>query len=174
MKSYLLGAFVAAMLSAACSSSAARQDATSTAGPATSTPTTEAAPAPSQQPGTQQPEPDGPSPTPADVQMFQVEPVLAPIASIEVTARTSLPAQYSLTVVSGLPNGCTVFDHYDVAQAGDVITVEVWNLAPKPDAGAFCTAVYRTETHAVPLDHLEGGHNYTIQVNDQTMTLTAE
>ncbi len=114
------------------------------------------------------------TPTASDVQMVQVERVLAPIETLEVVARTSLPPQYSLLVTSGLPSGCAIFDRYEMERAGDVITVNVWNFMPKADSGAVCTMIYRTMDHAIALDNLEAGQTYTVHVNDQSTTLTVE
>ena len=49
--------------------------------------------------------------------------VLAPIESVEVLIMESFPPQYSVDVVSGLPNGCTPFCGYRLERNGDMIQI---------------------------------------------------
>jgi len=72
--------------------------------------------------------------------------VLAPIDDIEVWIAESWPPQYLLHVVSGLPNGCTRFDSYNIIRKGETIRVEVINLQPA-DSGIGCPAVYGFVEH---------------------------
>ena len=59
-----------------------------------------------------------------DPSMVQVQ---APIESVEVLIMESFPPQYSVVVVSGLPNACVTFAGYRMDRIGDTVQIEVIN-----------------------------------------------
>ena len=100
--------------------------------------------------------------------------VPAPIESVEVLVMESFPPQYSLVVVSGLPNGCASFAGYRLERSGDTIRVEVLNWKPVGPQVA-CTDNYRTVTTNIPLgSDFESGRSYTVLVNDVTESFVAQ
>jgi hypothetical protein len=106
----------------------------------------------------------------------QREVVLAPIESIELLILGSFPVQYRAHVVSGLPNGCTRFDHWtvDLDAGARMFIIEVLNTAPKPNADIACAMVYGTMEHSIPLENVEAGMTYNVRVHDQSMEFTAQ
>lgn len=100
--------------------------------------------------------------------------VLAPIDSVAIRQDESDPLpRYIVHVVSGLPNGCALFDRYEVVRDGDIITIKVYNLMPA-DPNILCTMIYRTKDLSVNLGrHFEPGKTYTVKVNDVKKTFTA-
>ncbi|MEZ4554729.1 MAG: hypothetical protein R3B59_12660 [Dehalococcoidia bacterium] len=99
---------------------------------------------------------------------------LAPIESVDIRIAESFPPQYFLDVVSGLPSGCASFDHYEVTRSGDSIEVAVWNRIQAPPNGA-CTAIYGMVEHSIALgSDFESGRIYTVRVNDEVRTFTAQ
>ena len=96
----------------------------------------------------------------------------APIASVRVVVKDSL--EYSLLIVSGLPDSCAKFDGYELNRDGSRMEVTVTNLSP---TGAFaCLAVYETHEGELPLgSDFTPGEEYTVVVNGQvTETFTAQ
>ena len=96
----------------------------------------------------------------------------APIESVRVVVKDSL--EYSLLIVSGLPDGCAKFDGYELNRDGSRIEVTVTNLSP---TGAFaCLAVYETHEGELPLgSDFTPGEEYTVVVNGQvTETFKAQ
>lgn len=113
-----------------------------------------------------QPTLGGPTPTPSR----QTVEVIAPIDNVEVRMAESHPVQYSLYVVSGLPNGCIKFDRYKLDRQGNTINVKVFNSAPADDTVA-CTMVYGMVEHNIPLGtDFVSGAEYTVMVNDVKKT----
>ncbi|HXG36071.1 MAG TPA: hypothetical protein VNL15_03790 [Dehalococcoidia bacterium] len=100
--------------------------------------------------------------------------VLAPIDGAEVLTLESSPLQYTLRVVSGLPNGCARFNRYELERSAEVIKVTVWNLMPAKQ-GVICTQIYGTVEHSIRLgSDFRSGMTYTVQVNNVTKTFTAQ
>ena len=100
--------------------------------------------------------------------------VRAPIDEVEVLIRESHPLQYALRIVSGLPNGCTEFDHLSWEHKDDFIRVEVLNMRPASDEIA-CTEVYGMIENVIELgSDFTPGKTYTIVVNDVTNTFVAQ
>ena len=97
--------------------------------------------------------------------------VLAPIESVQMVSTKSVPAQYVLTVGSGLPDGCARYAGASVEYRDTQIIVKVYNSAPA--APVPCTAIYGYTTHNVPLGALQPGVVYQVQVNDRTVDLLA-
>ena len=58
--------------------------------------------------------------------------VPAPIEGVEIVIAESLPPQYFVNVLSGLPNGCVRFGEYGVVREGRIIKVKVTNEEPAP------------------------------------------
>ena len=106
----------------------------------------------------------------------QRELVHAPIESIEVLILESFPAQYRAHVVSGLPNGCSRFDHWTVEldEVARVFTIEVLNSAPKPTADIACAMVYGTIDPSIPLENVAAGQMYEVDVHDKSTEFTAQ
>jgi len=99
---------------------------------------------------------------------------LAPIESVEVLIMESFPPQYSVAVVSGLPNGCTSFGGYRLERNGDMIRIEVINWKPADESKA-CTEEYRTVEHNIWLgSDFESGKTYTVIVNDVIESFVAQ
>jgi hypothetical protein len=97
----------------------------------------------------------------------------APIEALELRVAESAPPQHFVDVSSGLPNGCARFYGYELARAGDTITVTVWNTMPA-DIRAACTMLYGVTMHAIPLGaNLVPGRQYTLKVNDKNTTFIA-
>lgn len=99
---------------------------------------------------------------------------LAPIDDVQLIVRESAPPQYALQVTSGLPSGCAEFHSATVERDGDTITVTVQNRMPaSPDV--VCTMIYGTHEETVELgSDFVSGREYTVKVNDRTLTFTAQ
>jgi hypothetical protein len=77
-------------------------------------------------------------------------------------------------VVSGLPNGCHQFSGHKLARDGTRITISVMNRAPA-DPGTACTQVYGQHEEVIELGtNFQPGTQYTVQVNEETLTFTAQ
>lgn len=101
--------------------------------------------------------------------------VLAPIHSVEISVAESFPPQYTLTVVSGLPNGCAKFDRYEVDRSGNTIAVTILNREPAPLGVVACTAIYGMKEHRIPLGtRFVSGDTYRVVVNGVAETLAAQ
>lgn len=98
--------------------------------------------------------------------------VLAPIESVQVISTKSIPAQYVLTVGSGLPGGCAKYAGASVEYRDTQVIVKVYNSMPA--APVPCNAIYGYTTHNVPLGALTPGVAYRVQVNDRTIDLVAQ
>lgn len=118
---------------------------------------------------------DTPSPaTPTIAVPLDHERILAPIDAADIIIRESFPPQYAVRVVSGLPNGCTLFAGITTARAGDQITITVENSVPR-DKNIACTQIYGTHEETIELgSDFTPGATYTVKVNDRTLTLTAQ
>ena len=95
----------------------------------------------------------------------------APIESVRVVVKDS--REYSLLIVSGLPDSCAKFESYELNRDGSLLEVTVTNLSP---SGPFaCLAVYETHEGELPLGSgFIPGEEYTVVVNGQvTETFTA-
>lgn len=102
--------------------------------------------------------------------------VSAPLESVEILTLGSFPLQYRVQVVSGLSNGCTEFDGFEVEREGETITVTVTNLEPT-DKGIPCTDEYRTVTTSILLGNgldYDPAMTYTVTVNDVTTSFVTE
>ena len=102
---------------------------------------------------------------------------LSPIENVEVVVPESDPSQYSLKVLSALPQGstCSVFNGYDILRrSGITIEVEVTHLRIPPGQIVPCTADYPTVSTEIPLGaDFVPGETYTVIVNGQVETFTA-
>ena len=115
------------------------------------------------------------------VQEIVIEPgfpqvrVRAPIDAVEINIAESFPVQVFVHILSGLPSGCDEFDALDVARDGLTIRIDVWNLAPAPEADIACTTIYGTVEHNVALgSDFESGREYSVLVNDIETTFVAQ
>ena len=119
--------------------------------------------------------PPTPSPTPHMVETPAPETteVSAPIENVVVNVAESDPPQYFLEITSGLPDACHTFDRVETERSGTEITVTVINKVVTGDV--MCAQVYGTETNSVALGtDFEPGAAYTVRVNDETLTFTAQ
>ena len=100
--------------------------------------------------------------------------VLAPVESVELLVMESFPPQYSLVVVSGLPNGCASFAGYRLERSGNTIKIEMVNWKPA-DPQVVCTEIYRTVETRISLgSDFESGRTYTLLVNDVAESFVAQ
>jgi hypothetical protein len=98
----------------------------------------------------------------------------APIDGAEVVIEASYPPQYAVSIKSGLPSGCHVFDHATVTRTGTEITIEVMNRVPA-DSRIACTAIYGTHEMTVQLgSDFASGATYRVRVNERTIEFTAQ
>ena len=89
----------------------------------------------------------------------------APIESVRVVVKDSL--EYSLVIVSGLPDSCMEFDGYELDRDGSLIEITVTNLAP-PSGSVGCLAVYEMHEGELPLgSDFIPAEEYTVVVNGQ-------
>jgi hypothetical protein len=100
--------------------------------------------------------------------------VAAPIDDLELIIRESFPPQYALRVVSGLPNGCHEFDGHELTRDGTDITIRVTNRVPT-DSTLACIQVYGQHEEVIELGtDFQSGTQYTVQINDRTLTFAAQ
>jgi hypothetical protein len=138
------------------------------------TPTSPASASPSATPPARTPtSTPGATPSPATTPGRKI--VDAPIDGLDVVVRESFPPQYAVTIVSGLPSGCAVFNAAEVtSRAGTEITIRVTNTEPD-DPNLACTAIYGTHESTVELgSDFTSGVTYTVRVNDESIDFTAQ
>ena len=100
--------------------------------------------------------------------------VTAPIVSVEVLVMESFPVQYSLVVVSGLPNACVSYAGYHLSREDNNIQVEMLNWTPT-DPQKACAQVYTTVETEIPLgSEFESGKTYTVVAGDLAETFVAQ
>lgn len=100
--------------------------------------------------------------------------VAAPIESVEVLIMESFPVQYSLVVVSGLPDACVSYGGYRLEREGANIQIEMINWKPADPQG-FCAQVYGMVETVIPLgSEFESGQVYTVVVGSVTETFLAQ
>ncbi len=101
-----------------------------------------------------------------------VDLVPAPIDRLDLVVRESFPLQYALQIAAGLPNGCARTAFHDLSRQGRTITLRVLNTQPR---NAVCTQIYGQYELRVNLgSDFERGQTYTVNVNDKTLTFTAQ
>ena len=106
-----------------------------------------------------------------DPSMVQVS---APIERVEILIMESFPVQYSLAVVSGLPNACVSYAGYHVEREDNSILVEMHNWEPA-DPQIACAQVYTTVETVIPLGtDFESGKTDTVVAGDVTQTFVAQ
>ena len=99
--------------------------------------------------------------------------VAAPIESVAVNIAESDPPQYFLEITSGLPDACHAFDRVETDRSGTAITVTVINKVVTGDV--MCAQVYETVSNTVELgSEFDAGVTYTVRVNDEMLTFTAQ
>ncbi|HEX5140631.1 MAG TPA: hypothetical protein VFX19_06790 [Dehalococcoidia bacterium] len=120
-------------------------------------------------PGYVQPAPTT-APAPSLPPDLRAEP--APIDGLDISVAESFPPQYFLHVHAGLPSGCAKQYTHSVERSGNVITVTVLNSVPKD---AICTAIYGMYDLNIGLgSDFVPGQTYTVNVNDKSISLTAQ
>ncbi len=99
----------------------------------------------------------------------------SPIEEIEILMRESFPVQYAAVITSGLPSGCAVFDKAEeTGREGTTITIRVTHTMPA-DPNTACTMIYGYHESTVELGtDFVSGTEYTVKVNDQETTFTAQ
>jgi hypothetical protein len=116
---------------------------------------------------------DNGTPTPVGGERVEVE---APVESIEILVLESFPVQYRAQIVSGLPNGCHLFERYEVEREDGATEIEitVWNTIPAGDDIA-CAEIYGTHEGSVDLgSDFESGVEYTVTAGEVTERFTAQ
>jgi hypothetical protein len=99
--------------------------------------------------------------------------VSAPIDGVDVLTLESFPPQYVVKVQAGLPSGCAQKHGHKVARQGNVITISVENTLPKEPVP--CTMIYGMYEVTINLgSDFQSGVTYTVKVNDETKTFTAQ
>ena len=99
--------------------------------------------------------------------------VAAPIDGLEISVLESNPPQYVVRIKAGLPSGCAKQHSHAIARAGDIITVTVLNSMPT--GNPVCTMIYGTYDLNLNLgSDFRSGTTYTVRVNDQVKTFTAQ
>ncbi len=110
-----------------------------------------------------------PFPTPTTGPSVVVE---APIESFDISVSKSLPPQYAVRVVYGLPGGCTKPGGTNTVQKGTVIEITVTNVRPARDL--MCTMVYGTAEVTIDLGTgFVKGAEYTVRVNGKEKKFVA-
>jgi hypothetical protein len=100
--------------------------------------------------------------------------VEAPIDGLEVLTLELSPPQYVLKVQAGLPSGCAERYGSEAERVDDVITVAVLNTIPA-DENVACTMIYGMYEFNLSLgSDFESGKTYTVVVNDEEVTFTAQ
>jgi hypothetical protein len=95
---------------------------------------------------------------------------LAPIDEMTINVLKTNPAQISVHIKGGLPDGCTQFNDIKTTRDGLNITVKVTTQHPKD---AVCPAIYTWFEKDVNLgSDFAIGTTYSVKVNDQTATFT--
>ncbi|MGH6914238.1 MAG: hypothetical protein ACREH3_11100 [Geminicoccales bacterium] len=99
--------------------------------------------------------------------------VEAPIDAVDVAVMESAPPQYLLKITAGLPSGCARQFYHEATQDGSKIDVKVYNTLP--EGSPVCTAIYGTYSVNINLgSDFISGRQYTVQVNDEVFTFTAQ
>jgi hypothetical protein len=173
-----------ALIAAACSGAGASGDGSEGGEPGASQPSQPSQPTEPAQPALPPADPDEPvssddpvRPTPppsSDEPAFATEPQLAPIDELDLLIRESYPPQYAVRIVSGIPSGCARYDRTEVERDGNRITIEVWNrVISDPDVA--CTMIYGMHEQTVELGtDFEPGEEYTVIVNGERLSFTAQ
>lgn len=119
------------------------------------------------------PNPDGSAPAPQVSDGRRLE--VAPIEDLsDVRVMESAPPQYAVTVKSGLPSGCAVYEGTEVKREGNTITLVVWNSMPA-DPNVACTMIYGIAEHNISLGSaFQSGETYTVVAGDHQVTFTAQ
>ena len=92
--------------------------------------------------------------------------VAAPIESVMIISTRSLPPQYVVKIISGLPGGCAQLDGYTMVREGDDIRISVTNLMPSLEAPVLCTQIYAYHNTSINIgSDFKGGVKYSIHVN---------
>jgi len=93
----------------------------------------------------------------------------APIDEIAIRANESLPLEYLLEVVYGFAY-CDVYSGmYEVTHVGNTtIEVDIWNGTTHPGC-----RIDRYATQSISIGNLIPGVNYTVEVNEVTITFVA-
>ena len=81
--------------------------------------------------------------------------------------------EYQLSGTAGLPGGCAEPAGYDIDRDGHTINIAVHIFVPADNRP--CTDIYKTYPLAIGLGtDLTTGTEYTVNVNDKTLTFTPD
>ena len=111
-----------------------------------------------------------------DPKWFLAPVVKSPIRMFEIDVLESSPPQYQLSVVSTLPLGstCSRFNGYDVARRGNEILVTLTHLEVL-EKNQPCTRDLPAVDTQIPLgSDFTSGQEYTVILNDDRKTFTAQ
>lgn len=99
----------------------------------------------------------------------------APIDGIDIQVRETAPPTYAVAITSGLPSGCARFEAAEVVARSDAeITIRVTNRVPDSDEVA-CTMIYGMHESVVELgSDFVSGREYTVVVNGERVSFTAQ
>ena len=100
----------------------------------------------------------------------QVIIALAPIDEVTINIIKTNPAQISVHIKGGLPDGCTQFNGIETTREDLIITIKVTTQHPKD---AICPAIYTWFEKDINLgSNFTIGTTYTVKVNDHTAVFT--
>jgi hypothetical protein len=100
--------------------------------------------------------------------------VLAPIEEVQLNIAESVPLQYSIHAVYGLPSGCADPGGYTLTRDGDRVLVLLYNQVPS-DPDIACTLIYRTDELEIPLgSDFDANTTYQIDVNGNALRFQGE
>jgi hypothetical protein len=117
--------------------------------------------------------PGGGAQTPSEPPSYKTEVVPAPIDALDILTLDSFPPQYLLSIQASLPSGCAEKHSHEVERSGDIIRVTVLNTMPAEPVP--CTMIYGMYQININLgSDFQSGRSYTVIVNDQEITFTAE
>jgi hypothetical protein len=98
----------------------------------------------------------------------QIETQLARIEQVKVNILKSNPAQISVYIKGGLPDGCTTFNEIETSRTGNTSNIKVTVQHP---VGVSCPAIYTNFEKDVNLgSDFAFGITYTLNVNDYSTT----
>ena len=99
--------------------------------------------------------------------------VPAPIESAQINITNRQTGEATLTIVSGLPNGCAKLAQFDVNQRGDVIAVIVMNSVPS-GGNIACASIYGTVNNQAKLRSVYTAcETYPVEINGEIQKMQA-
>lgn len=97
---------------------------------------------------------------------------LAPIEDIDIWCNNSSPREYVAYITSIESDGCHKFDSYNMTRVDSAVQVEIFNIV---SIGGACHEAQTLVEHTIALGNdFVPGVNYTIEVNDVTVTFVVD